>query len=651
MNTKKIPRELLLYLLTFGASLIIGLLSFSGMFALWPIIPLAVGSLVLAVGYEGEIYLQNIRGAFNKLFKYHALERQISNPYLLSLLNNIQDHPEITDYPLFFKDYALQIKLVHGFEHEHGDGQKPSTIIKKRAQKKLRDMEKWFATQLFIQEAPAQRTAYEEALHTWLTGHNLDIQQRLLAERRTAFYWIQAFSALAGGFMFLGTTYLLMEAITTIPFIAALPFATSPLFIVPMAMVAGAAYGLLTYNSFTDLVSNNTLAQWKERLQKDFANHGWTAKNIFMGSTATLLMLLAIGLTVCTAGTWWTVAQETPAALAWIGKMPRFVMGVINPAINLVSSIVFNLQNSSESLEIIYNLDPIETQRSIKTQINDALKELWAKENWFQLLNPFRVLLMITVTPLRIVLFLGHLISIGVTSDRVPGMPQVLSALLGIISEGFEDFHYFSGHDHHHHHHGEHEGHEGHDHAAETDKEHMKSLFQERLQGEHGHNHGLDLPTLALKTIASPVYALATLWDWIGSQGNSKQHRLSFWHAVYKQSGFDIDGWVQPSEQPTLDKPRATEEQPSADWTLHQALLRIKGHQRKVLKGHHGDQDKLQELDTVISQLKLADSKDIPRLLSDLHNGKAFKQHGFFADQTTESFLKQLPTEIGLRAG
>ena len=84
MKVKKIPRYLALFLLTFGASLILGFLSFGGMFALWPILPLAFSAFVLSVAYEGEIYLQNIKGALNKLFKHNHLQRQLANNYLLN---------------------------------------------------------------------------------------------------------------------------------------------------------------------------------------------------------------------------------------------------------------------------------------------------------------------------------------------------------------------------------------------------------------------------------------------------------------------------------------------------------------------------------------------------------------------------------------
>ncbi len=75
-----------------------------------------------------------------------------------------------------------------------------------------------------------------------------------------------------------------------------------------------------------------------------------------MASIALVLAGLAVGLTVCTAGTWWTIAKESRPLYSWMSKMPNFVMGIINPLITGSSAIFFNLQNTGESLEVVYDL-------------------------------------------------------------------------------------------------------------------------------------------------------------------------------------------------------------------------------------------------------------------------------------------------------
>src|SRR5262249_20815004 len=129
-----------------------------------------------------------------------------------------------------------------------------------------------------------------------------------------------------------------------------------------------------------------------------------------------------------------------------------------------------------------------------------------------QRLNPFRIILKLTYTPLRLLLFFGHLISIGVSADRLPGIPEIVSAILGIISEGFEDLHYFIGDFFHtkHKHHG------------------TKDLIKERF-AENGHNHDEDIPTRVLRFLFTPLFYLAALWDHGASHFVDKEREpLSF---------------------------------------------------------------------------------------------------------------------------
>ena len=87
MKIKKIPYYLAPWFLMAGASLTMGLLSFSGILAIWPgVLPLAFGGFFLSVAYEGEIYLKNIKGSLKKLFKSNQLERQLAKSYLLECL-------------------------------------------------------------------------------------------------------------------------------------------------------------------------------------------------------------------------------------------------------------------------------------------------------------------------------------------------------------------------------------------------------------------------------------------------------------------------------------------------------------------------------------------------------------------------------------
>ncbi|WP_131795724.1 hypothetical protein [Fluoribacter gormanii] len=631
---KKIPHYLALASLTVGASLILGFLSFGGMYALYPALYLAFAAFGLSVAYEGEVYLQNIKGSFKKLFKSNYLENHLAKEFLLA---NFPEDINSAKCPQFFKDYEIQLNMLNAFNHTPLD--KESRKRKKQIEKVLSDMEKWFALQLFAakKNEKEQLSNYTEHLRDWLKEHGQNEWQERLEKRKSTFNFVKGFSLLAATFMGLGSTYLIVEAFSVIPLIAAIPFALWPIFVVPMAVIAGAAYGMLTYNTITDLINNDTIKKWYTKLRNDLS-HGLTTRNLLMASIAIFLVSLAIALTVCTAGTWWTVATSARPLFEWMKKIPSFVMGIINPIITGLSAIFFNIQNSSESLEMVYEATDTNTenifQRAYKT-IADGLIHIWDTENWLQMLNPFRIILKLTIAPLRILLFFGHLVSVALTSDRMPGVPQIMSALVAIISEGFEDAHYFIGSAHH----------------------KQKTLLEERLGSAADEEHGTDIPTQLLKFIASPLYFLAAGWDYLASKMNPacndavpkvQPKVLNFSQAWNKQLGVpnEINRSIMENAK-----------QPSKEWKVEHTLSLIEKYERKHLDTVRINtkiaDDKKVQLKELKSKVRatLSDNSSVIDVLKEAKDNPIYNQPRLFAlrndeKTSTQEFIEALPERV-----
>lgn len=617
---KKIPYYLYLLLFTVGASLILGFLSFSGMFAIWPILGLAFASFGLSVIYEGEIYLQNIKGAFLKLFKDDYLKNHLAKEHLL---NNFPEDVEDPDYPQFYRDYAHQLHLLEEFTHKTLNAE--SQQRKKQIEKTLKDMEQWFAKQLFAEDVEDDASDYAKQLRQWLKQCKQDEWQATFHTRKALFHAVKAFSILSSIFMGLGTTYLIVEAFSVIPFFAAIPFAIWPFIIVPMAVIAGIAYGLLTYNAVTDLINNDTIRKWYYKLKDDLSS-GVTVRNVVLAISAVLLVGLAVALTICTAGTWWTIANNARPLFEWMSKMPAFIMGIINPIVTGLSAVFFITQNTAESLELVDDATRIE--ENIFTQLGNFFRESYQRlretENWGQILNPFRIILKLTVTPLRILLFLGHLISIAVTADRVPGIPQLLAAFIAIISEGFEDLHYFFPNHHEH-------DHDGHHHHHDT-----QDLLEERLSSEHGHSHDADIPTRILNGISYVfLYYPIACWDYLFSKLNTQDSEpgtkqpkiLSFSEAVDKQFGVKKEHNVEISKK----APR-----PSTDWQKEHAAALIAKHKQKhlddVVIGKEVAQEKIHALDELHDLVREAkSSEELNEVLTEAKESSAYNKHRLFA--------------------
>lgn len=635
INLRKLPYNLALTLLTAGASLVLGFLSFSGMYALLPLLPLAFATFALSVAYEGTIYKKNTEDALNKLLKSNYLKNHLAKEYLST---HFPTNTEM-ECPQFFRDYKAQLLLLSQFEHK--ELSKEAKKRKKQISKTAKDMEHWFAQQLFaVSDATKEQSAYAVELQQWLATHHQEEWNKRLAQRNSRFNIVKGFSALTAFFMGLGSTYLIVEAFSVIPIFAAIPFAFWPIIILPMAVIAGTAYGLLTYNAVTDLINNNTVVKWYKKLKEDL-KQGLTPRNLFMATTAVFLVTLAVALTVCTAGTWWTIAKNARPLFSWMSKMPSFIMGVINPIITGASAIFFNIQNSAESLEMVD--EAMRSKKNPLQRIYDFIVEGWNNlrntENWLQMANPFRLLLKLTLTPLRIVLFLGHLVSIALTSDRMPGVPQIVAALVAIVSEGFEDAGYFFGQEE----------------KERTNPQEFDTVLKEHLDSDSKHEQSVDIPTLLLKTLASPLYALAAVWDSLTSKLNGGKHNqlgqeksvISFTQAWNKQRG------VAKEEEVILP---SQIERPSTAWQIEHTAALIDKQTKKLANtsaNHELAQQKITELTALKAKVRSEGAPSLAETLQEEKKNPVYNKHRLFAfeEQTaTQDFIEELPARVGLSA-
>lgn len=483
---EKTLRRIAIYMLTAGACIYLGLLSLGGMFALYPILSLAVFSLILSVAYEGEIYKQNIANAFKKLFKPNVLDKNVAKIYLKNLFDAHPDMFKSKEYlqscPEFFRDYlTLLVKAHHS----------------KSAAKQLKDLESWFYETVFSNDSQSPSSPYQEELLTWLNQQeNEQLRPQAWVKNRNTQRSLNRYiaiplSILASTFAMIGTTFLLFETVSIVPALLIIPMNAWLVMVVPLAIISGVAYGFLTYNTTSDFLLSNPFKKWFNKINNMWQKEPVNA--VFVGLGFAALCLLAIGLTICTAGTWRTIALENKSFYGFINSFPKWIMGVINPIISSLSSIIFNLQNTSDSFSLIKKLfsSPYSKIKQAVSALWNSIAKTWQTESWLQFINPFRLHKMVYELA-RYVFFAGHLVSIGVTSDRPPKISKELSALLGILAELGEDVHYFFGH------------------ACTSHS--IDELLEERLEGD-GHQHNLDLPSLALKTILWPFDILSRGWD------------------------------------------------------------------------------------------------------------------------------------------
>lgn len=676
------------YSLMLGVCIILGFLSFTGIYVLAPILPLAIIAFFLSVIYEGEIYQQNITKAIKSLLKPNYLASKVAEDCLLEVIEDIQlicdfsaeladilgdskdaEHTESSEQkgdsneqlvrifenietitkkitiseqikqfindkkaiinarkvtnpengtktsipqfqaldeneltilnelnliiqqhkatiPQFFSDYARIANLSHEYSHHNLNTE--DTKKSQRLKISLTMMEKVFTEQLFPNQSKNNQekingiTTYKKNIRTYLAEHGYTKKYaEVLARRKPWAIFNKVLASICGVFMILGTSYLLVEAFTVIPVLSTIPFATLPIIIVPLAIIAGSAYGIITYCALDEMLNSDIITSRIDKIKQDY-KEGLTLYTSAKILAFTLLLGLAITLTVCTGGTWYNVIKHTKPIFNWLGKIPAAVVGFIS-SILAVAALAFNVSNSAQTSaeleEFIeskvpedhpYNIDLLDlelldlelnesvnfaprtaiirrqdeyiihycpkphTERNLEnwetfkvgretflfkyldTRLDFNQKILYfsasnlllyllikfntehkfrpSKENWLQFFNPARFFLLITYVPLRIVLFLGHLVSISATADRVPGIPEIITMLIGFVAEFFEDLHYFADFEHEH-------------------KSNVAGIVGERLKEGGGHDHSNDLPTRILRDyLFAPFFMAAAAW-------------------------------------------------------------------------------------------------------------------------------------------
>lgn len=531
---KKYLRKPLTLALTLGASLLLGLLSFAGMYILLPILGVSIAAFVLSVIYEGEIYQRNIENALEKLLDDHYTAELLGEEYL----DGVRNLPEETKsaLPHFFKTY-LKLKLASEDINAH-----PSAALEKR----LKLMRIWLGELIIDNEA---KTPFAKTVFASIT--DLKIWQEKADNINRNHRYIQIFSAIAATLMSLGTVYLILEVLPALPFLS-IAATTLPFVVIPMSVIAGIAYGFLSYNAMTDFLLKNNLQSWWQDIKSQLTSPD---RNILFAVFSALIFTLNLSLTLFTAGTWWTVVNASQATWKWLkNPLLRIASTLIAPVVS-VSTLVFNLDNT------IHTIEEVKAALSQKTPVveNEPSTPKVPPETLAQLMNPFRIIHKLTFTPLLILLFLGHLISIGLTADRMPGVPAIVSALAGMISEGFEDLHYFF------------------DinslinrmvnfakiifspfkalyfmifeaYKADNSEEifsQLKTIMTEGTvdnassnHGAHAHHHHEHsaIPTKVLELIFSPLFALSALWHW-GFQNTTQEKPKTLWDCYLLQTG------------------------------------------------------------------------------------------------------------------
>jgi hypothetical protein len=538
-KVKKVARYALSALLLAGMVCVTGFLSFTGMLVFNSSLYLAVTAFFLAGGIEGEVYAQNINASLLTIFTGDYWE-DLAHQELLKKL--IHDNPSNS----FLKECRELQEYITRLEAAHDHSQALELKNAKRSLKYKIRYFKNFMQSVMSQEDTAQnptRDPFHQELQAAFKvtlekekqpSDTAGIRQAILKTQQqigrkillSRLAWILNIGAgISCFFVGLEVAQTSMAALGLTLSGAALSAS-----VFGLAIVGAIGYMMLIHNTISNMIKDDTLRSWVAATRDFFKRRTketslrYALRTISGSVGITILVGLAIFATVATAGTWWHAAKAGAKLIPWLANAAN-PLRAIAVSIMGFTQLLFNIWNSLKSVEDLIKI----SLRKIWLHLKKNISEYRHKENLLQFLNPFRLLILLITLPFKFLVFIGHLLSMGLMGDQLDKVPPLATTLLATSNEALQDGHYFlpeeeacSSHGH---------SHKDHEHGHNHEQPHENHQEHEH---EHSHQH-IDLVGKFLKyVVLAPLYLLAALWDWVCSQKNCKEPPLSIGMALKK---------------------------------------------------------------------------------------------------------------------
>lgn len=510
-------QSLFAIILALGASVTLGFLSFAGVLAIPFLATLGCGiaAFFLAAMYEGQIFHRNLSTAYEKLFVKDSNKQEVADHYLEHLAYDESNRRQ----SVFLQNYYQQLRYVKAlreYEHLDDEGEKK----REAAELRLKLMQQYFMKYVFG-DYQNESTLIKQ-LDSFITPEKKTKLAGKAQKQKNTRRGIFAFSNVVGLSVGLAsiTTFLASLKVLSITGAAA----SGILF--PGISIAAAAYTFLMYNAITDFFLNDRVREGIETVKEAFTEASGP-KAVAMAFGVGFVVLLGIAVTLATAGTWWTLSinaiKHLPKLIPAIGSATTTVAGVFagtGAAFYSIATFLFNIENTTETIEVLGKIFKNFNFKVFVRNAWDKFMEVDHTQTTWQRYNPFRFITQTILLPLRILTFIGHVASMGVTTDNVSFVPEKfnwITATVCTTAEFGEEFHYNIQ--------GDSEEQEGHDHDHD---------------GGHDHDHA-NIPVLIIKTVLLiiPIFYIASAaWDSIASQSHKDpEQRRTFKESLYHALG------------------------------------------------------------------------------------------------------------------
>lgn len=646
LKKTKVLRYVVATSLTMGTVLSVGFLSFSGLWIIYPYIIPAILAFFLSGVIEGKVFGISI---FKGLARLKLLSPNGEKHLLFSELNKLLSTKEeswVNSQCRFLQDYYNQRKKYKALKNNPSANEEDV----KEAKQRLEELKDYLYQEMNKPNDPGIEDPYVSPAIKDASLIELNSAKRSVWFLR--FFWlISILVGIVSGFV---TAFAVQEAIT-VGLALSLSVTALSAIVWPVAIFAAIGATFLLYYAITDIVKNDAIVKACSKTFKLFKRSTEESIGVYLLRLLALSIVvmgitsLTVFATAASGGTCWIVMQKGIKLLA--PKLPIFVAycaSTILIPINFVTDLIYGFSTTVQTIDnckgifqAIFDIikHPIKAIKNFCANIKTKLNNLKEKESWGQFFNPFRILAKLIISPLQSLVFIGHLISIGLTTDRFMNVPPPLVAGVCAIAEGLQDLSFLTTEDGHNHAQHDHEEDDGHDHGNLLQLPLQVLLlpvlltvgvlywFVKKCGNEVGFLDAIaqtfELPLLNI--VFFPLLLPSAIWHWTFKKS---ENHLTFFESI--KENFDIHSHDHDTPKQT-DAPKELSaewrENVRVQWKLNSYYTRLNS--KKIDIPTVEKQNCIEELSSeeglkhVVNELK--NGKDIDKVLSQYPAGKAKK--------------------------
>lgn len=497
-------------LLAFGYAIGVGFLSFAGMMALTPLVPLAIVAFVFAAVVVVQVYQGNIKHAISRLIDDDFYLQELVNDWLEEYLDRHlanRDTVDANQHPELAKYHRQKLRMAELLNIHHPDDEQQAEI--KALQEQMRVFERQ-CFEYFTTDPKPDNKAELECIFSQ------DAQETIEYHNSVRKWVITPLSVLLGvgagvslGFTTAAST---AAAVTSVAGIFGVTIGATAAAAtgIGVAAFAAIAYAFAIRYTVAKILGDTKVQSLKQRTIDRLLDERvplW--QRVLLGVLAVVAISLAVALTILTAGGWWVMAQQGAKLFENFGTVAAKAIAAASVLLAKITTICYAIGSFC-----FYALNSLGTLIKARFGLKNPFPELWEsikhkieEDGWLAAFNLPRLLMLGISGTFKALVFIVHVVSEALVSVKEGGHSAIATTVIASAVDSLTDANaLFSAPE---------------KTGSDEDDDNHKPSFREQMDGPEPHEHGaLDAfvqYTLAFIFFVSTLHLWAAAWDYLAT--------------------------------------------------------------------------------------------------------------------------------------